>query len=111
MDDLLVVEDNPKKVVDVEEDDEEKEKRQRMKRHVRRRVRPNTAGSQFLFQLYSEGKYFLMSCFRIRGKGRRSCLSLHTQTSAARVKIERLYQVALIMMDVGVASIFGIVKY
>ena len=50
MDDLLVVEDNPKKVVDVEEDDEEKEKRQRIKRHVRRRVRPNTAGSQFLFQ-------------------------------------------------------------
>ena len=98
MDDLLVVEDNPKKVADEEEDEEEKEKRQRMKRHVRRRVRPNTAGGQFLFQALSEGKTFLMSCFRFKGKGRRSCLSLHTQTSAARVKIERLYQVALIMM-------------
>ena len=52
----------------------------------------------FFFKLYSEGKSFLMSCFRFKGKGRRSCLSLHTQTSAARVKIERLYQVALIMM-------------
>ena len=50
MEDLLVVEDNPKKVADEEEDEEEKEKRQRMKRHVRRRVRPNTAGGQFLFQ-------------------------------------------------------------
>ena len=50
MDDLLVVEDNPKKVADEEEDEEEKEKRQRMKRHVRRRVRPNTAAGQFLFQ-------------------------------------------------------------
>ena len=47
---MLVVEDNPKKVADEEEDEEEKEKRQRMKRHVRRRVRPNTAGGQFLFQ-------------------------------------------------------------
>ena len=45
----------------------------------------------FFFKLYSEGKSFLMSCFRFREKGRRSCLSLHTQTSAARVKIERLY--------------------
>ena len=97
MDDLEVVE-NSKNTVD-EEDEEEKEKRPRMKRQLKRRPRPNTAGSQFLFQLYSEGKYFLMSCFRIRGKGRRSCLSLHTQTSAARVKIERLYQVALKMMD------------
>ena len=69
MDDLLVVEDNPRKVADVEEDDEEKEKRQRMKRHVRRRVRPNTAGSQFLFQALLWRQIFLDVLFQDQRKG------------------------------------------
>ena len=43
MDDLEVVE-NSKNTVD-EEDEEEKEKRPRMKRQLKRRPRPNTAGS------------------------------------------------------------------
>ena len=46
MDDLEVVE-SLKKPVD-EEDEEEKEKRPRMKRQLKRRPRPNTAGSNVL---------------------------------------------------------------